>query len=138
MAKREIKGRNGRLARAFTPLDVTPAVWKRAGVKPSVNLLDPPAGASGDETIDALVRHPAFTLEHIVSRGAASPEGFWYDQDRSEWVLLLRGDAELQFESGEFIHLTAGDPLLIPAHRRHRVERTSNDAVWLALHFTED
>lgn len=56
-------------------------------------------------------------------------------QDRDEWVLLLRGEADLRFESGESATLTAGDPLLIPAHRRHQVDRTSADAVWLALYF---
>ena len=106
-------------------------------MNPNPNLLTPPAGEPGDETIATLIRHPAFALEHIVSRGAASPDGFWYDQDRSEWVLLLKGEAELRFESGETIALAAGNPLVIPAHRRHRVERTSDDAVWLALHYQE-
>lgn len=101
---------------------------------PSINLLVPPAGLHGGETIDALIRNLAFTLEQIVSRGAASPDGFWYDQNLDEWVLLLCGEAELRFESGEIVSLTAGDPLLIPAHCRHRVERTSADAIWLALH----
>lgn len=100
----------------------------------SDNLFVPPSGPHREETIISLIQNPAFTLEQIVSRGAASPEGFWYDQDRDEWVLLLRGEAELRFESGEIISLTAGDPLLIPAHRHHRVERTSADAIWLALH----
>lgn len=105
---------------------------------PSANLLVPPAVSNAPETVTTLIRNPAFTLEHIVSCGAASPDGFWYDQDRDEWALLLRGEAGLRFESGEFVTLTAGDPLLIPAHRRHRVERTSPDAVWLALHFSAD
>ena len=102
------------------------------------NLLSPQPGASGEETIATLLRHPAFTLEHLVSRGAASPDGFWYDQERAEWVLLLRGDADLRFESGETLQLTAGDPLLIPAHCRHRVDRTSPDALWLALFFQQE
>ena len=84
-----------------------------------------------------MIRNTAFTLEQIVTRGAASPKGFWYDQNRDEWVLLLRGEADLRFESGEQVALTAGDPLLIPVHRRHRVERTCADAVWLALHFDD-
>jgi cupin 2 domain-containing protein len=105
---------------------------------PSDNLLVPPNGPRGEETITALILNSAFTLEQIVSRGAASPAGFWYDQDRDEWALLLRGEAELSFESGETVRLTAGDPLLIPARCRHRVERTSPDAVWLALHFSPD
>jgi cupin 2 domain-containing protein len=101
------------------------------------NLLAPPAGTPGVETSTTLLRHPAFTLEHIVSRGAVSPEGFWYDQERDEWVLLLRGQAVLRFESGESLTLTAGTPLLIPARCRHRVEHTSPDALWLALHYNE-
>ena len=104
---------------------------------PFHNLFVPPPGPHGEESITALIRNPAFTLEHIVSRGAVSPDGFWYDQYRDEWVLLLRGEAELRFESGQIVSLTAGDPLLIPARCRHRVERTSEDAVWLALHHSQ-
>jgi cupin 2 domain-containing protein len=99
------------------------------------NLLNPSPGAPGQETIAPLIRQPGFTLEHIVSRGAASPDGYWYDQDRSEWVLLLRGEAGILFESGESHALIAGDHLIIPAHRRHRVEHSSPDALWLALHY---
>ena len=104
----------------------------------SDNLLAPPPDAPGEETCATLLRHPAFILEHIVSRGAASPDGFWYDQERPEWVLLLRGEADLRFEAGETVFLTAGDPLLIPAHCRHRMDRTSPDALWLALHYLAD
>ena len=102
------------------------------------NLLSPPPGTPGEETCATLLRHPAFTLDYIVSRGATNPEGFWYDQERAEWVLLLRGHAELRFESGEIHQLTAGDPLLIPARCRHRVERTSPDALWLALFYQQE
>lgn len=94
-------------------------------------------GAPGEETIDVLIRHPGFTLEHIVSHGAPTPDGLSYDQDRAEWVLLLRGEAAIRFESGQITSLAAGDPLRIPAHCRHRVERTSDDAIWLALHYDE-
>ena len=68
-------------------------------------------------------------------RHDASRWGMRYDQPRDEWVALLKGEAELRFDSGESRLLYAGDSLVIPAHRRHRVERTSHDAVWLALHF---
>ena len=95
------------------------------------------AGKEGEETFAALVAGKDFELEEIVSRGAASPEGFWYDQERSEWVLLVQGEATLRFEGDEIVELRAGDHLLIPAGVRHRVERTSVDAVWLALHFRE-
>ncbi len=88
------------------------------------------------EHFETLLRTQAVTLERIISRGQASPPGFWYDQDRDEWVALLLGEAVLIFEEGaEHVRLQAGDFLLIPAHKRHRVEKTSPDAVWLALHY---
>lgn len=39
-----------------------------------------------------------FRVERIVSQGHASPEGFWYDQDRNEWVIVLEGAAHIRFE----------------------------------------
>ena len=57
----------------------------------------------------------------IVSHGHASPEGFWYDQDRAEWVIVLKGSAELLFEhEGAPRLLWPGDYVHIPAHRRHQ------------------
>ena len=53
-------------------------------------------------------------------------------------VLLLRGEATLGFDSGETRQLVAGDHFVIPAHCRHRVERCSPDAVWLALHYQDE
>jgi len=40
-------------------------------------------------------------MEEIISRGAASPGDFWYDQERDEWVMLARGEAVLRFDDGE-------------------------------------
>lgn len=100
---------------------------------PIVQSLFPPAGESRPESIAPLVAGGRFQLEHIVSHGAGSPAGFWYDQDRPEWVALLRGQAVLEFAEGS-LSLRAGDCLLIPAGLRHRVAGTSRDAVWLALH----
>jgi cupin 2 domain-containing protein len=77
-------------------------------------------------------------VERIVSRGHASPEGFWYDQDRHEWVIVLKGAARLRFEE-EVIEMKPGDFVNIPAHRKHRVEWTTPDGptVWLAVHYGE-
>jgi cupin 2 domain-containing protein len=92
-------------------------------------------GEAGEETFATLLSRRDFELEEIVSRGTASPEGFLYDQERDEWVLLAKGEATLRFEDERLIDLKAGDYLMIPAGTRHRVESTSADAVWLALHF---
>jgi cupin 2 domain-containing protein len=85
-----------------------------------------------------LVRTPHLRLARIVSIGHATPAGRWDDQDRDEWVLLLRGRAGLLFEgAAAAVALRPGDHCLIPAHRRHRVEWTdvAEPTVWLALHF---
>jgi cupin 2 domain-containing protein len=76
-----------------------------------------------------------FQLESIVSRGQSSPPGFWYDQERDEWVALMSGTAELEFEDGTALQLSAGDSLIIEAHCKHRVSSASPGAVWLALHY---
>ena len=90
-----------------------------------------------DELVGEILRTNAFRIERIVSRGHASPPGFWYDQGTDEWVLLVKGSASLSFADGSEIALTPGDHLLIPRHVRHRVERTDpeGDSVWLAVHF---
>jgi cupin 2 domain-containing protein len=91
-----------------------------------------------DEHATDLLRSRAVRIERIVSHGHASPPGFWYDQDVSEWVLLLEGAATLSFEGeAETLRLEPGDYVVIPAHRRHRVEWTEpgRPTVWLAVHY---
>ncbi len=93
----------------------------------------PPLAAG--EVVEALPSGAGVRVERIVSRGHASPAGFWYDQDRAEFVVLLSGAARLRFEDGE-VELVPGSYLHIPAHVRHRVEWTAPDepTVWLAVH----
>jgi len=92
------------------------------------------------EQLDTLCRSEGVRLERIVSWGHATPQGEWYDQEWSEWVVLLKGHAKLRFEDDpESLELHPGDYLLIPAHHRHRVEWTDpgEPSVWLALHIKE-
>ncbi|BBA35423.1 cupin 2 conserved barrel domain protein [Methylocaldum marinum] len=91
-----------------------------------------------EKKFEVLLETPSFRLERILSKGHATPEGQWYDQERNEWVLLLRGEARLEIEGRESeTHLLPGDSLLLPAHCRHRVNWTPDDriTVWLALHY---
>jgi cupin 2 domain-containing protein len=90
------------------------------------------------EVIEILARGKNCRVERIVSNGQSSPEGFWYDQDECEWIVVLQGHAMLLVE-GEAapISLGPGDHLFIPAHRRNRVEWTSpsEPTIWLAIFF---
>lgn len=88
--------------------------------------------------MEILVKSPGVRIERILSRGHHSPEGFWYDQEESEWVVVLQGSAIVRFEGEDQpLRLTAGDYLLIPPHRRHRVDWTTPDepTLWLAIFY---
>lgn len=87
------------------------------------------------EQFNILIQTPHLRLEQITSYGTASPDGFWYDQGETEWVLLAKGEAVLEYEGGKLVVLKAGDYLEIPAHEKHRVKSCSQDAIWLALFF---
>jgi cupin 2 domain-containing protein len=99
------------------------------------NLFEALPSSSNREEIRCLLETGELRIEQIVSHAQPSPEGFWYDQPNPEWVLLLKGTATLSLAPEQRVELKAGDSLLIPAHLRHRVERTSDDAIWLAVHF---
>jgi len=91
-----------------------------------------------DELLEILLDAGSVRIERIVSHGHSSPEGFWNDQERHEWVVALKGAARLRFEGGDkLIEMRPGDFVNIPAHRRHRVEWTTLDepTVWLAVHY---
>lgn len=93
-----------------------------------------------EELFTRLAESGEVKIERIVSDGHASPEGFWFDQEQDEWVLLISGSAALALETEygiERIDLKPGDGLLIPARQRHRVEATSltEKTIWLAVFF---
>ncbi len=91
-----------------------------------------------DELFTALIETGTVRISRIVSHGHASPDGFWYDQDEHEWVIVLKGAARLRFGDGE-IEMKPGDFVNIPARKRHRVEWTTPDepTVWLAVYYRE-
>ncbi|MGA1824811.1 MAG: cupin domain-containing protein [bacterium] len=91
-----------------------------------------------DELFEEIVTTSWCRIERIISKGHASPRGFWYDQEKNEWVLLLKGSAHVLFDdTHEPVIMNAGDYLTIPAHKKHRVEWTDPDeeTIWLAVHY---
>ena len=109
----------------------------------AANLFESIPSAMPGELVEVLAEGKGhLRIVRLVSRGHASSDGFWYDQEEHEWVVLLSGSAVMSFEdpvSGEVnvVTLAPGDWLEIPPHARHRVESTSTDepAVWLAVHW---
>ncbi len=91
-----------------------------------------------EELFTTLLDAAHVRIERIVSHGHASPDGFWYDQDEHEWVVVFRGAARLRFEDG-IVDMKPGDFVNIPAHKKHRVEWTTPDepTIWLAVHYGE-
>lgn len=90
-----------------------------------------------EELVDVLVQSTKVRIERIVSTGQSSPDDFWYDQEEHEWVIVLKGEGRLVFEDAEELSLKPGDHVIIPAHRKHRVQWTSPDepTVWLAVFY---
>ncbi|MBN1903921.1 MAG: cupin domain-containing protein [Deltaproteobacteria bacterium] len=93
-----------------------------------------------DELIEKIAgsAEKGVVVERIISRGHASPPGFWYDQDKTELVVLLKGRAAILFkEKDQTIEMLPGDYIEFPPHTLHRVEWTSaeEDTLWLALFY---
>jgi quercetin dioxygenase-like cupin family protein len=91
---------------------------------------DTPAPASGED-FHTLAGIGGVRIEEIVS--SATPDTGVQVQDHDEWVVLVAGAAVLDVD-GAPVELRAGDWILLPAGRPHRVLRTAAGTRWLALH----
>ena len=96
----------------------------------------PSEGESQPEYFQSIVETPEFLIERIITTDQFKAPGQWYDQEKDEWVVLIRGEAELEFEDGSVINLLQGDFVLINAHHKHRLKQVSTfpNCVWLAIH----
>ena len=98
------------------------------------NILTGANAPHGLETSLTLFESAGVRVERIVSNAHSSPAGFWYDQPEDEWVMVLRGQATLEFAGGESVAMGAGDHVTIASHVRHRVSETDAETIWLAMH----
>ena len=95
------------------------------------NLLEDSQAPAKGERFDTLLRQRNLHIERIVS--SSRIESVDYVQEQDEWVLLVQGQARLDV-NGTPHELAAGDYLFLPAGTPHRVEQTSEGALWLAIH----
>ena len=91
------------------------------------------------ELFEEIFESERFLLERIISNGWNRIDDQWYDQKNDEWVLLMKGNATIEFENKPITELNEGDYLFIPAHCRHKVIHTSSKppCIWLAIHFRD-
>ena len=99
-----------------------------------MNLFDIPKLPLKEELTTILTENKNVCVEQIISTGQVSD---WFDQDKTEFLVLLDGTAELEYENGKIVTLIKGDTLLINPHQKHRVVYTSNDPPcnWLCVFF---
>lgn len=92
----------------------------------------------GEEFFDVLLqqKNVNIKIERIISSAHKTPEGKWYNQDDDEWVIVLKGEAKIEFFDGEIFIMKEGDYLSIPKNDKHRVIYTSEnpECLWLAIH----
>jgi cupin 2 domain-containing protein len=90
-----------------------------------------------EEQFQTLAQKGNVKIERILSYGQTTPTGEWYDQTQDEWVMVVEGEAKLEYDDGSQIDLKKGDYVMIPAHTKHRVAWTIENelTIWLAVHF---
>ncbi|WP_321777455.1 cupin domain-containing protein [Sulfurimonas sp.] len=90
-----------------------------------------------EETFEEILSKDGVKIERIISDGHVTPDGKWYEQEDDEWVMLIQGEAILEFENSKEVKLFAGDYINIPALTKHRVSWTKPNfkTIWLAVHY---
>ncbi|MBP6367260.1 MAG: cupin domain-containing protein [Nitrosomonas sp.] len=89
------------------------------------------------ELFEFLIKSNTVKIERIISKGHKSPKSAWYDQEENEWIMILKGSAELLFENQVSVQLGEGDYINIPSHKKHKVSWTDpeSETIWLAVHY---
>ncbi len=60
------------------------------------------------------------------SQGMSRPTGWHYHECDGQFIYILKGWVDLEFEDGRTIRVKAGDSLFIPGYMRHNEIRTSD------------
>ena len=99
-----------------------------------MNIFDISGLPLSEELTTVLAENNSVRIERIISTGQTTD---WYDQTETEFVVLLEGNAVIEFENDRNISLSKGDTLLIQPHERHRVSFTSTEppCVWLCVFY---
>ena len=98
-----------------------------------MNIFDLPELPLSEEFTTVLSENGNVRIERIISSGQVSG---WYDQSETEFVVLLEGNAVIEFDNKK-ITISKGDTILIKPHEKHRVSFTSSEppCVWLCVFY---
>jgi quercetin dioxygenase-like cupin family protein len=61
------------------------------------------------------------------SQGMSQPTGWHYHECDGQFIYILKGWVDLQFEDGRTLRVEQGDSLFIPGYLRHNEIRTSQE-----------
>ena len=100
------------------------------------NIFDEIPVDKSEEKFFEIFKDEKIKIEKIVSKGQKSPQDFWYEQEKNEFVLVIEGFAIVEFEDFE-VELKKGDCLNIKAYQKHRVKFTSLDetTIWFTVFY---
>ena len=62
----------------------------------------------------------------MASQGLSRPTGWHYHECEGQFIYILKGWVELEFEDGRQLKVEEGDSLFIPGYLRHNETRTSD------------
>jgi quercetin dioxygenase-like cupin family protein len=61
------------------------------------------------------------------SKGMSEPTGWHYHECDGQFIYIMKGWVDLQFEDGRTLRVEEGDSLFIPGYMRHNEIRTSEE-----------
>jgi len=99
-----------------------------------MNIFCMPELPLSEELTTVLTESDNVRIERVISTGQVTG---WYDQDETEFVVLLDGNAIIEYENNVTVALSKGDTLLIKPHEKHRVSYTSSEpaCIWLCVFY---
>ena len=90
-----------------------------------------------EEIFEEIIRGSSFKVKKIVSPPMPDGDTKWYLQEEKELVIILQGEAKIEFDNSNIISLKTGDYFLIDSSIKHRVAYTSDNPVtiWLTIYY---
>lgn len=68
-----------------------------------------------------------------ATQGLSEPTGWHYHVCEQQFVYMMKGWVDLEFEDGTKVHMTEGDSLMIPGGMRHNETATSEEMELLEI-----